>query len=145
MLRLNVKRGEYITIGDNTVVQVLPDGGQATLLIDAPREVPIWRGTLLEEQGVERPKVLDREIPPKREKKSNSPSHKRRLEVYNAKQAIWKEQRDAAAAAIERIRQKLDRPEAEAFRGEIVRELDWIIPLTTSVSTPKEEQDEQPE
>lgn len=143
MLSLNVKRGEYITIGENTVVQVLPDGNQATLLIDAPREVPVWRGTLLEEQGVERPKVLDRELPKRSARKKGSPSYKRRLDVYSAKQAIWKEQRDAAAAAVERIRQKLARPGAETFRDEILRELDWIIPLTTSASTAKEEQNER--
>ena len=56
MLCLNLAPGEYITIGDNVVVQLdRISGDSCRLMIQAPREVPIVRGEVLERNGGERP------------------------------------------------------------------------------------------
>lgn len=68
--------GEYLTIGDNVVVQVFRDsGGRFTVVIDAPREIPIVRSEVLERQGKPKPKRL-------LAKKPTCPSDR----VHNAKQ-----------------------------------------------------------
>lgn len=85
MLSLNLKRGDYITVGGNITIRVIPNGSEVKLWIDAPREIPIWRGAVLEEQGVERPKVMNRELPKRRR---SSPSDKKRYELYTARLAM---------------------------------------------------------
>ena len=56
MLKLQLKTGEYITIGSDVVVQMdSVSGDRCKLMIQAPREVPIVRGKVLERTGGERP------------------------------------------------------------------------------------------
>ena len=56
MLCLNLMPGEYMTIGDSVVVQLdRIAGDRCKLMIDAPREIPILRGEVLERIGGERP------------------------------------------------------------------------------------------
>ena len=44
MLKLSLKQGQYVNIGDDIrVVYVGGSGGQGRLMIDAPKEVPIVR------------------------------------------------------------------------------------------------------
>lgn len=92
MLSLQLYSGEYLTIGDNVTVQVFRDsGGRFTVVVDAPREVPIVRGEVLERQGKPRPKHL-------LTKKPTCPSDR----IHNAKQLekhlLRKEQAEAAKA-----------------------------------------------
>jgi len=59
MLCLNLTPGEYMTIGDNVVVQLdRVSGDRCKLLIDAPREVSVLRGEVLERSGGERPSCV---------------------------------------------------------------------------------------
>ena len=56
MLSLQLRDGEYMTIGDDVVIQLSQvAGNRCKLLIQAPREVPIVRGNVLERDGVRRP------------------------------------------------------------------------------------------
>lgn len=56
MLSLNLKPGEYMTVGDNVVVQLdRINGDRCKLLIDAPKEITILRGEVLERIGGQRP------------------------------------------------------------------------------------------
>jgi len=56
MLCLALAPGEYMTIGDNIVVQVdRMSGDRCKLIINAPREIPIVRGSVREREGGERP------------------------------------------------------------------------------------------
>lgn len=74
MLSLQLKSGEYITIGDDIVVQVFQESGSIfRVSVDAPRELPILRGEVLE-RTENRPEGVHNE-PPKRRK---SPSEKAR-------------------------------------------------------------------
>lgn len=59
MLKLSLTPGEYLTIGENIVVQVYrSESGRAYLAIDAPREVPVVRGAVREREGGQRPDKL---------------------------------------------------------------------------------------
>lgn len=56
MLCLNLNQGEYITIGDRVVVQVdRLSGERCKLVVNAPREIPVVRGEVLERSGGKRP------------------------------------------------------------------------------------------
>ena len=56
MLCITMKRGEYFTVGSDTVVLFDQlSGERAHLTIHAPREVPIVRGEVLERNGGKRP------------------------------------------------------------------------------------------
>ena len=59
MLKISLTQGEYLTIGGDIVVQLYrSEGGRSYLAIDAPREVPIVRGAVLEREGGQRPERL---------------------------------------------------------------------------------------
>ena len=63
MLSLMLKDGEYLTIGEDIVIQVFTNS-TIKLAIQAPREVPIVRGEVLERNGENRPDcVLDPKFP----------------------------------------------------------------------------------
>ncbi len=47
MLCITMKRGEYFTVGD-AVIHLESGGEHVRLSIDAPREIPIVRGAVLE-------------------------------------------------------------------------------------------------
>ena len=56
MLCLTLTPGEYLTIGNDVVVQLdRMTGDRCKLAIQAPREIPILRGEVLEREGGERP------------------------------------------------------------------------------------------
>lgn len=59
MLSLTVHPGEYITIGDDIVVQILKTGEITRVAIEAPRELAIVRSKLVEEKG-EVPECIQR-------------------------------------------------------------------------------------
>ncbi|NBK77809.1 carbon storage regulator [bacterium D16-76] len=63
MLSLQLKSGDYVTIGGNIVVQVYQNGPGFRMAIKAPRDVPILRGDLLERQGGARPEGLHEKQP----------------------------------------------------------------------------------
>ena len=59
MLSLQLKTGEYLTIGKDVVVQLSDiSSNRCKLMIEAPREVPVVRGELLERAGAERPECV---------------------------------------------------------------------------------------
>ena len=57
MLSLTVRSGDYITIGDNVVIQVLKVGDTCRVAIDAPREMPIERAKV-HEQTADTPECI---------------------------------------------------------------------------------------
>ncbi len=59
MLVLQLRTGEYMTIGDDVVVQVSDiSGNRCKLMIQAPKEIPVIRGELLERAGAGRPECV---------------------------------------------------------------------------------------
>lgn len=64
MLKLSLTPGEYLTIGDDIVVQLYrSEGGRAYLAVQAPRDVPILRGAVAERNGGTRPQGLTQAHP----------------------------------------------------------------------------------
>ena len=70
MLSLQLKSGEYLTIGEDIAVQVFQTGPSFRGSVKAPGEVPILRGEVLERSG-QRPEGL-------RDRRPKSPSGKAR-------------------------------------------------------------------
>ena len=59
MLSLQLKTGDYMTIGGNVVVQLdRISGNRCKLMVQAPRDMTILRGEVLERNGEERPPCL---------------------------------------------------------------------------------------
>lgn len=69
MLCLSLLPGDYVTIGENVVLQYERTVGErCRIAVKAPREVPILRGKVLERAGMERPDcVLDTPRPCRQE------------------------------------------------------------------------------
>ena len=56
MLCISMKAGDYFTVGGSTVIQYdRLSGERVHLTVNAPREVPILRGEVLERNGGQRP------------------------------------------------------------------------------------------
>ncbi len=56
MLCLQLLPGEYLTIGDNVVLQYdCTSGERCKLIVNAPREIPVVRGAVRERNGKPRP------------------------------------------------------------------------------------------
>ena len=59
MLCLQLRSGEYLTIGDDIAVQVFQDtGSKIRVAVKAPKDVTILRGEVRERNGAERPDGL---------------------------------------------------------------------------------------
>ena len=115
MLSLQMKSGDYVTIGENVVVQVFRDSGpQFRISIKASKEIPIMRGAVLERAGQERPDGLHKRVPKK------SPSEQirsaRKLEELAKRQEARqkeKETRSRAMAEMDRVLSNMDQNSAE--------------------------------
>lgn len=108
MLCITLMPGDYFTVGGSTVVQFdRLSGERIHLIINAPREVPILRGEVLERQGGKRPECV----------KAPSPRYVKQLPWDHAKKQ-----------ALAELRQILDgmggSPEARAVQ----EKLDVIFP-----------------
>ena len=83
MLSLQMKSGDYLTIGEDVIVQVFKDSNaKFRVSITAPKEIPILRGAVREREGGARPDGLRKGVLP-------SPSSRRyaarRMEQYMQK------------------------------------------------------------
>ncbi len=109
MLCLNLSTGEYMTIGENVVVQVdriLSDS--CKLMIQAPREIPVLRGEVLERTGGQRPDcVVD-------------------TRRWHRKEIVWDRSKAQALAAMRALLDQMDKCDSsvQALR----RQLDHIFP-----------------
>lgn len=116
MLRLSMLPDQYLTINGNIVVQLTRvAGGRAYVAVDAPREVPIVRGTLLEREGVERPACL---APP--------PSRKPKLQrdlLFR-----WNDDRERAVRGIKQVIEHLEQTGAEDEAKALRIQLNRLLP-----------------
>jgi len=121
MLSLGLKQGEYLTIGDNVVVQLdRITGDRCKLVIEAPRQIPVVRGTVLEREGGQRPECV-----------FNAPRwHKREIS--------WDRSKAQALSAMRTLLYKMEdrNSDVQALR----RQLNHMFPPTQSekeISSPK--------
>ena len=93
MLSLQLKSGEYITIGDDIAVQIFEQSGSSfRVAVKAPRELTILRGEVHERAG-ERPDGLHKKRP-------QSPSERR----YNQKhREEWEEKRESKRTLLQEL------------------------------------------
>lgn len=79
MLSLQLKSGEYITIGENIAVQVFAGSGSTfRVAVKAPREVPILRGEVLE-RTEQRPDGLRDQAPQSPSRRARSAERKKAI------------------------------------------------------------------
>ena len=105
MLRISMKPGEYFTVGGSTVVQFdRLRGDRAHLIINAPREVPILRGAVLEREGGKRPDcVVDT---PERFIRQLPWDHAKKAALQELKEAL---EQMGESPEVHTLREKLDR------------------------------------
>ena len=116
MLKLTLLPDEYLTVNGDIVVQLLRvAGGRADVAVEAPREMPIVRGAVLERSGGQRPACL-------------APPPKKKPRYYRDQVFRWNDDRERAVRVmkqtLDRLEQKGSREEAEILR----RQLDRIVP-----------------
>lgn len=86
MLCLTLTPGEYLTIGSDVVVQLdRMTGDRCKLVIQAPREVSILRGEVLERRGGERPDCV---IDGPRWRRQEIPWNRSKAQALNAMRAL---------------------------------------------------------
>ncbi len=111
MLFLQLKTGEYMTIGDNIIVQMNDvSGNRCKLMIEAPREVPVVRGQVLERAGAERPECV------------METSRLRRYEPGLA----WNRNKTQALIAMRRLLYQMDGGDDQV--KDLRRQLDFLFP-----------------
>ena len=105
MLSLNLRPGQYMTIGDNVVVQINRISGErCKLTVDAPKDILILRGEVLERTGGQRPDcVFDAPQWHKRE----IPWNRSKAQALNAMRALLA-QMDDGDEAVQTLRRQLE-------------------------------------
>lgn len=119
MLCLSLLPGEYVTIGDNVVLQYdRTIGERCRIALKAPREVTILRGEVLERTGAERPEcVFDKPRPCRRE----LPWDRSKAQALAAMRRLL-DQMDGRDSNVKTLRRQLNhifppQPEAEQSTG----------------------------
>jgi len=143
LLSLQLKSGEYLTIGDDIAVQVFKQSGSTfRVAVKAPRELTILRGEL-HERTEERPAGLHSHRP-------KSPSERRRtveqLDKLAARRAYFAAERrrqdEARADAVGQIRDIVGRMDdfVQAHGGErgLNGELTTLQALLNQITSPVE-------
>lgn len=123
MLNLNLKEGEYLTIGDDIVVQTFPYGSQTQVLIDAPREMTILRGKLRERGGEEKPGAVIEGY------RKQTPSDRRHAEARQEKLMKRRSSRESAQDALVEINAMLDALGATPESAWLRERMERIAPM----------------
>jgi sRNA-binding carbon storage regulator CsrA len=109
MLSLQLKTGDYMTIGEDVVVQLdRISGDRCKLMIQAPRDMTILRGEVLERTGRERPDCI-----------VDGPRRHRQ-------EVLWNRNKSQVLAAMRRLLGQMDSENTEVRT--LRRQLDFIFP-----------------
>lgn len=116
MLKLTLLPEEYLTVNDNIVVQLMRvAGGRADIAIDAPRDLPIVRGAVLERNGGKRPECL-------------APPSGKKARYYRDQVFRWNDDRERAVRTMKQVFDKLEQAGAAEEARTLRTQLDRIIP-----------------
>lgn len=116
MLKLSLLPDEYLTINGNIVIQLTRvAGGRAYVAVDAAREIPIVRGTVLEREGGQRPDCLK---PPVRRR-----SRPQRDLVFR-----WNDDRDRAVRTMRQVIDRLEQNGSDSEAKVLRTQLSRILP-----------------
>ena len=111
MLFLQLKTGEYMTIGGDVIVQLNDvSGNRCKLMIEAPREVPVMRGELLERAGAERPECV-----------TETARHR-----WSGSGVSWNQNKTKALIAMRRLLSQMDSGDDRV--KDLRRQLDYLFP-----------------
>ena len=116
MLKLTLFPDEYFSIDDKIIVQLQRvAGGRGFLAVEAPREMPVVRGTLLEQQGGKRPVCL---TPARVQKK------------YGKRDLFfpWNDDRERAVRAMNKVFSELEEKGLSQETQVLRKQLDRVIP-----------------
>lgn len=109
MLCLSLNQGEYITIGEDVVVQLdHVTGDRCKLVIHAPREIPVLRGEVLERTGGQRPQCV-----------YDGPR-------YHKREIVWNRSKAQALAAMRKLLEGMDGADSDV--QSLRRQLNHIFP-----------------
>lgn len=116
MLKLSLLPTEYLTINGNIVVQLTRvAGGRAYVAIDAARDIPIVRGTVLEREGGKRPDCLE-------------PPARKRMKPQRDLVFRWNDDRDRAVRKMQQVIDHLEQSGA-ADEAKVLRtQLNCLLP-----------------
>ena len=116
MPKLSLLPEEYLTINGNIVVQLTRvAGGRAYVAIDAAREIPIVRGSVLEREGGKRPDCLE------------APTH-RRSKPQRDLIFRWNDDRERAVRKMQQVMDHLEQNGA-ADEAKVLRtQLNCLLP-----------------
>ena len=116
MLKLTLLPDEYLTVNGDIVVQLLRvAGGRADVAVEAPREMPMVRGAVLERSGGQRPACL-------------APPPKKKPRYYRDQVFRWNDDRERAVRAMKRVFDRLEE-QGSVEEAKVLRtQLDRIIP-----------------
>ncbi len=100
MLSLQLKSGEYLSIGDNIVVQIFEQSGSTfRVSVKAPREIAILRGEVLE-RTEERPDGLLTKRPKSPSEKARDAKRIQAFEEKRARAEAERKQKEALQSAV---------------------------------------------
>lgn len=109
MLSLQLKTGDYMTIGEKVVVQLdRISGDRCKLMVQAPRDMTILRGEVLERTGGERPECV-----------FDGPRRHRQ-------EVIWNRSKTQALNSIRLLLDRMDSADPDVKT--LKRQLDFIFP-----------------
>lgn len=116
MLCLNLNQGEYMTIGENVVVQLAGiTGDRCKLVIHAPKEIAILRGKVLERSGGQRPDCV-----------FDGPR-------WHRKEVIWDHSKAQALSAMRKLLGQMDSGDRNV--QSLRRQLNHMFPVETEQTT----------
>ena len=127
MLSLQLRSGEYLTIGDDIVIQIFEQSGSTfQVAVKAPKEIPILRGKVRERTG-ERPSglLLKRHKSPS-ERLRNAQNMERltaKKEFYTMEDKRKADERANFLQELSDIASRMDNPAAEQENGSLHQEL----------------------
>jgi len=114
MLCLSLTQGDYVTIGGNVVLQLgRMSGDHCKVMIDAPREIPVVRGAVLEREGSGRPQCVQ-EAPAWR--KPQIPWNRSRAQTLTAMRRLLSEM-DGTDENVQTLRRQLRHMFPEGTEG----------------------------
>ena len=114
MLQISLAPDDYFTIGGDIVVYLskIVGGNRCSLAIEADRNIPIIRGSVLERNGAKRPECISKPYRKRRNYKSDS--------LFR-----WNSNRESAIKTLEKLAVELEQSgnekEAQSLRVQINR------------------------
>lgn len=132
MLSLDLKSGEYLTIGENVAVQIFQQSGASfRVAVQAPREVAIMRGEVYERSGGKRPAGLMSRRP---KAPCEQVRNAKRLEQLARRKEQSQQKQRAQEEVAHGLREILDQVEGLGIEGSVREKVEALRARLASLS-----------